>query len=441
MQVDIKELQPYELYGLLKMDEVFNEHGISVPLPLSKEDIYKRVKDIYYEKTSQIMDDKNQLYAWLKENNRFMLLNDLIRNVLSELVYGTKENEYMCNKKDLFLFMNLKSLLKIIYNHTLYCYKIYHKQDTTLSKLTKDEIEYYTRNILGKISLEWLRIFDNTVKEKNVIYIDEFSDKERKEYFSKYGIDEESTNFVTKIDGKYTIFITRTFTINDVISIIHEFTHYLNYTQNNKKIPRILSEFYSIFFEKYASLSLLKYGYSRDEIDVLNTKRLDNTIILMFEYWPVVNYFINYLENGVIDKNSMIVNEKKRISKFLTTIPEDIKYSVIQNFPETLNAEKCVCERCDRCTMDLIINPDIIYNSYPYIIGHFLSSKVIDKITHDPLNADKILTTIRLLAERKIEMDTYDIFLLCGVNNEEFDIKRECKNLDDENVLKRYNTN
>lgn len=71
-------------------------------------------------------------------------------------------------------------------------------------------------------------------------------------------------------NNKKLINVERKFNFNDVITLIHEFMHYINGNVEKEYINRyLLTEFISIYFEIYAQNYLLKnYDISKESIGI-----------------------------------------------------------------------------------------------------------------------------------------------------------------------------
>ncbi len=423
MPEDINKLESYDLFGMLKIEKIFKDNNIPVAIPYSNEEIYKRVKEIYEQQTGTIENDEEKLYKWLEVTNRFPMLSILIYQFLSDFVNGnTLKPEF--NTKDPFLFANLKPLFEIALDHSYYCFQNRKKSEYKLSQISKEEIEYHARNILAQISPEWLATYERLQDERRVVYLDELSEEQRKEFMAKYGLDTSLTNFITKIEGKYVIFITRKYTLYDVTSIVHEFAHYVSMSAKEEKLPRILSEFYSIFYEMYATRYFLSQNYSEEEVEALYDDRISNINDLILYSLPLFDYFIIFLEDGLISEERMIKKAEETIQLTVKAVSSDVLEMIKAKTPSALDPVRMACDKCDSYLETMLLSPDLVYESYVYIIGHYLSTNAFDKMAKNPGVRDDILNKIRLLAERKIEMDPYDIFLLCGVDNEKTKIQR-----------------
>ena len=66
MPEDINKLQSYDLFAMLKVEKIFIDNNIPKAIPYSKEEIYKRVKELYEQQTGTIENDEDKLYKWLQ---------------------------------------------------------------------------------------------------------------------------------------------------------------------------------------------------------------------------------------------------------------------------------------------------------------------------------------------------------------------------------------
>lgn len=435
--MDIDTAEPFWLYALLLTEKVANERGIVIPFDIQKEKIYQRVSRLYFEETGVVLTDQDKLYDWVQERNRFELLNALIHRLLMDLLYGNEETEYNPNKKDLFLFTNIKPLMKMAAQHAFYCYTNRGSEDETLSSISKDETLRFVREILRKINPEWENLFNKVLEDNTLIFLDEMTPEEKNKFFKDSDITEDAESFVVKINGKCIIAITKKNNIYDVSSIIHELVHYIIGIQEDRNMPRTLLEFFSIFYETYAAYSLMEYGFSKEEIEFHNRLRSRNTNELIFYTLPLFNYLIIFLEEGKITEEQMVQKEIKSIVDSLEVMPDDVKEYILTKTPEILNGRMNAYARCDSYIDTILSNPNLVFKLYPYIIGHFLSTKLFARMAEDPSCIESVLTTMRLLVEGKINTDVYDVFTLCGIDNEKEDIKRVSSALEDDDPSRK----
>lgn len=416
MSEDINELESYDLFGMLKMEKVFAESNTSFNIPFSKEAIYKRVRELYQKQTGVLEEDEDKLYKWLEKTNRFPLLSILIYHFLKNFVQG--------DAKDLFLFTNLKPLFEITLEHASSCFQNRKKSEYKLSSLSKEEIEYHAKNILSQISPEWLTAYEKLQSEGRLVYLDELSEKQKNELMAKYNFNASSTDFIAKIDDKYVIFITRRYSIYDVTSIVHEFAHYVSKNKAQGELPRILLEFYSIFYEMYATRYFLSQNYSEEEVHALYDDRISNINGLILYSLPIFDYFITFLEDGLISEEKMVQMASIKVNSVEKAVPRDVIEMIRAKMPEALDPVRMACDQCDSYLETMLLYPDLVYESYVYIIGHYLATNAFEKMSKDPSAKEELLNKIRLLAERNLDMDTYDIFTLCGIDNKKAKIQR-----------------
>lgn len=121
------------------------------------------------------------------------------------------------------------------------------------NKLTFDDIYLLARKIISSLNEKYLSDFDNLIKSGELDFSYE------SEYYDSHFTHRNNYNFIN---------INREYNYNDVVTLVHEFFHYLTgksgYVTNNW---RWLTEFFSIYFETYAMDYLKEQGVPDDQID------------------------------------------------------------------------------------------------------------------------------------------------------------------------------
>ena len=162
----------------------------------------------------------------------------------------TKLNYYlneMCNYlkgKDFFFLDNINNiaLLNDKLNNLIYEYNLDY--EVKKNNLTFLDVYNLAREIIASIDETYLPIYDKLITSGELDF----------GYEGEYDI----SCFQTKITENNTqklINIARKFSYQDVVTLVHEFIHYISYQENNI-IEYYLCEFLAIYFETYA----INYG-------------------------------------------------------------------------------------------------------------------------------------------------------------------------------------
>lgn len=122
--------------------------------------------------------------------------------------------------------------------------------------LTYEDVYIIAREIIEHIDCEYLKDYDNLITSwiLDFSYNNEYDDS----CFNHFYIDNEYYN---------TININREFNYTDVITLIHEFIHYINGKDKQTISRHLLTEFFSIYFELYVLDYLMNSGIPKQEID------------------------------------------------------------------------------------------------------------------------------------------------------------------------------
>lgn len=219
-------------------------------------------------------------------------LNEYLNNVC---IYIDKNNPFLLENLQKFISLNDK-----FYNK--FC-SLTKKVENKTNNLSYSEIIDVASEFIGRINPEYLNKFKQ-LEERGLI---DFSDDEKSD--SRFYHRIITTGIRT--DKKYImvdeeaerIIIKRKFNYSDVITLIHEFFHYLNRNDNKTLISEYYTEFISIYFETLASEYLInEKNISPSEIDLYH--RISDSILcakdaFLFEY-PLISFY----KFGNIDENT-----------------------------------------------------------------------------------------------------------------------------------------
>ena len=350
-------------------------------VPYDMDTIWNDIREYYYKKYKAHIDSRWDLYAWLKNEARYDLLDDLMLQVFDKFV----NEDNTLNKADLFFIANIDAMKKIMLEHGKNIGKGKTNENVSLSKLDYYQTNGIVEDILCEIdpTKEWLDIYH--MIEDSIIYVNLLDDSRKKSLEEMLGISlaEGDINTCVFLQNKGYIFLTYTGTISDVPTTIHEVIHYISRYKNNfAEEEPTLREFSSIFYELYALNYLKKLGYSELEVTKINQDRLSEMTKLLPDASCLMDYLIMLMKHGKIKEKYDAADDK-----YL---------------------------RADKCINDLVINPYLLNDYYPYLIGNYLAINAISRMKNDKL----LLSMIKYITDNLPKMEAYDIFSVLNCNND-----------------------
>ena len=337
---------------------------------------------------NQTKERQDTLFNELHKKQGINLYNLLLQEqvfLLLGIVQGIKP-------LDIFLANNIKDVTTLVYeSFTKKLVESMNKEVPTveLTKTSYVEYDYLCKEYLIRIdpSLKWLKTYLTAQEEGNIIYTEAKNGK-----WTTY-----------KKDGKNYITAPLSGNIEDVVSIIHEFSHYMsleNMTED-EVIPRTLAEFSSLFFEENVYSFLKDKGISEKEIETLKHQRQIWTEENSFAVLPYLNYLKEFITNGPITKE-MIKAYLDRINFSLeetTHIMEQVgTNSVTSPLDEDESLEELINTECLIRNSFLIRKNDVLLE-YPYVIGTYLASVANELAKTDPFIIPDILNYTENLAK------------------------------------------
>lgn len=282
-------------------------------------------------------------------------LNNYLNDIFLEL-----------NKKDKLFVNNLIPIWRLsymIYDFTLKNIKKVSSKSYE-NNLSFNDVYLLARKIIEKINPNYLNEYDELINSGKLNFD-----------YEKSGNSCCSIYYNGVINNK-TIDIYRKFNYDDVVTLIHEFSHY---TQNkigcNKSFQyEFLTEFIAIYFEKIATKYLQEENVPVEELDI--NIRIINLLNCNYSFYMYSTILLAYENLGNISENT--INDLKNIIRI-----EDDKFEnrcavVLNKFDEInkLNNQKdSIRKMVNLATRD-----------YKYIIGTFLAyyaleySKIEDMI-------------------------------------------------------------
>ena len=280
----------------------------------------------------------------------------------------TKLNYYlneMCNYlkgKDFFFLDNINNiaLLNDKLNNLIYEYNLDY--EVKKNNLTFLDVYNLAREIIASIDETYLPIYDKLITSGELDF----------GYEGEYDI----SCFQTKITENNTqklINIARKFSYQDVVTLVHEFIHYISYQENNI-IEYYLCEFLAIYFETYAVNYLIKKGFPKEEIDYLKRFKIlkrDSDRIYRYEV-----IFLVYTTFGNLSDTSYTL-----LKQFYMNMSKDYFEKECKNFYKILEVikEKHKDELQDNPKLlGEILSEEFIAADYRYVLGTILAIYVLE---------------------------------------------------------------
>ena len=317
---------------------------------------------------------KREILSFLQDQYRYPLTNILLADDLMSLIeeyYVPSINSDTLDFLDCIIWTseemstiedNTKDLIEITYPMS-------KEQSMKLFKQFLAEIDP-TLSLLEQLNIaEQEKRFIDRKKDRRVLYT--------------YQIQRYPNNpvFITSQDEQGYIYIPWTNTIDDVISLVHEFFHYV-INKSGHMIQYELIEFPSIFFESLACEFLLQEGYPEEFIENIRQNRRLNTV-----------------------SNANDIIEMATLMKYLydsdmpISMEDDIEL-LNDNTPRTIEEreeqETLAIRNCDRRNQLLVEDPNFVTENFPYIIAQKYSDILMKAI---PYNTNILPNMLTLLKE------------------------------------------
>lgn len=384
---NVDEMKLYELYYIVYVYSMYEDDDI---VPYDMEYVWHKINNYYYQENDILLDinkedDRSILFNWMKEKCRYQLLDELMVHMFNRFI-NIEDNGV--DNRDEFFINNIDMMEKIMSTGS----DTIKIDNNSLLELSKNKTITLVKEILLEIdpSCEWLRIYEEAINNNKIIYLNELDRKGIIDLKKELGIDSLKyidNSCLTLENGEKYIFLNYKGDISDISTTIHEFTHYVNKYNHNEKETPILREFPAIFFELYALEYLKEIGYDETDIKLVNQHRIADTYMATIESRIFVYYLKMIMDNGMIT--------------------EEIDMELIRD-KNYLNSN--YKKNCDNCIRNLIINPYVFFEIYPYIIGNYLASKGIEKLKSDR----QILAIIKYMNDNLYRIDPFDVFNILG---------------------------
>ena len=170
------------------------------------------------------------------------------------------------------------------------------KKETHQNHLTFEDILLLAKEVLGQIEPTYLPMLDHMI-EDGTLDLDYYHANEDERYLCIY----PDSQFVYEPkNGRKSINIIREMNYDDVILFIHEFMHYANFQPIVSKKRTLFTEFFSIYFELYAT----KYLIEQKGISTLEININERIVSMLRHLQDISKYeyaYLSYLSFGTID--------------------------------------------------------------------------------------------------------------------------------------------
>lgn len=357
----IERTDSFELYTIEKLPENMIYYYMAY-LRYKKDNDEKSLIKFILHPTKE---EKEVLFNCLHQKHGLTLYNVLLQEQLLLLLGKNKKLPPL----DSFLVNNISDITTLIQD--VFTKKLIESIQSKsinepLEKISFEEYDRLCKEYLIKIdpSLKWLKIYL------------EAQEKERIKYLK----DGEGKWLSCNKDGINIITAPLTGTIEDVVSTIHEFAHYvsLENIEAGENIPRTLAEFPSLFFEEHIYSFLLEKGYSESQIITLRNQRERWTEEHSMAVLPYLNYLKEFILEGPLTENK-IKEYLKRVQLSIESSYETIEQGSMPeraaSFLEGITPEMIFNECLIRNSF-LIRKSDVLLE-YPYVIGSYLTEQAI----------------------------------------------------------------
>ena len=333
-------------------------------------------------------NDKELIFEWLKQTQRFNTYNYLLEIASNYL------KEY-----DFYFFDNINEIFSKM-NEKNFDYVISSKNSNyKLQKLSLEDFENIFFGFLDKIKAtkEWKEIYIDLKNNNRIIFEESKDGKDN----SKCFIDD---------DGIRKIKVTTDGTVNDFISLVHEFIHYISVQKNMP--PFSLLEFPSIYYERVAAIHLINIGFDKNIIKSVIENRNKSNFGNYYDLFGILLDMCRYNKKG-----NIIREDKLELLKKATEATNECVENLINIFLEAGNPTdelqsliikdcdfgKKVDDECDYYIMEFIKNGLLVLNGYQYLTDSYLADSVLEKEDDDDTIFDKMVFITENLSDFNIE--------------------------------------
>lgn len=319
-------------------------------------------------------------------------------------------------KDDSFLLRNIHPLAKLSDNYILLVNNYNLETFTNQNNLTFNDIYLLAREIIKSIDTSYLKYYDQMLENGQL----DFS----------YNLEYFDSQFVfNHKSGTRLININRTFNYIDVVTLIHEFMHYMNGLESTFSNNRyILTEAISIYFEEYARLYLLNKGVSKEELffdkRIINTKKAASNfnwyslILLAYENYGNIDEDTYKLLNSYVCEITKEEFEEECIKALNFCEKEHEKYKFEYKMTSNdINMNNFEEKLFEHLTMFLNYSYRYIFGTYIayYALEHSSKEKMVYLCNHINEHPYSMMNVFDILTEADIDVDEIDISIIENV--------------------------
>lgn len=330
---------------------------------------------------------QNIVFKWLQKQYRFPLLNYVEQNQLQIL------RKYFFNKSRA---PELEQIQEMV-DFSLSASKEEETQKQKITyPVTKEQSILLVKQFLEEIdpTCKWLSEFYTLEKSNRII--ENIKDKRLQTRNRKNKI----WSLFYSQEKKWCIYAPWRYTLEDSISLLHEFCHYISCKDETASDDTVfqLSEFPSLFFEEQMCEFLKRQGYPEEEVNkYLNNRRLE-----IIEYGLDIESYLRDLR-VIMQGQEITLNLKKSNLKILEDEyrKSDPTFSLDKECGKSL--EEWIIEDIDDDISSLLLMPDLIIETYPYIIGKKYSDIMASQLQNSSETLQKMINITERICKMKKE--------------------------------------
>lgn len=330
---------------------------------------------------------QNVVFKWLKKQYRFPLLNYIEQNQLQIL------KKYFLNKSTIPEIEQIQEMVDFSLSAS-------KEEETKKQKITypvtKEQSILLVKQFLEEIdpTCKWLSEF-YTLENSNRL-VENIKDKRLQSRSRKNKI----WSLFYSQENEWCIYAPWRYTLEDSISLLHEFCHYISCKDETASDNTVfqLSEFPSLFFEVQMCEFLKRTGYPEKEVN----KYLHNRRLEIIEYGLDIESYLRDLraimQGQEITLNFKISNLKALEEEYRKS---DSTFSIDKQYGKS--SEEWIIEDVDDDISSLLLMPDLIIETYPYIIGKKYSDIMVSKLQNDSEPLQKMINITERICKMKKE--------------------------------------
>ena len=307
-----------------------------------------------YLKNIQLKKKKKYVRIFsIFQNGGFKMLEiyKTLNSYLNDIcVYLGQQDTFLLEKIDKISMLNDR-VLEHIQNYDL-------SNNPVQNKLTYKEVFMLAREIIATIDSSYLSSFDALITSGELDFSFEanYTDSFCRTVWYEGRVIQKLIN------------VNRVFNYKDVITLIHEFIHYVNAKKNTLN-HHYFTEFFSIYFELYSNLYLLKKGIPKNEIDSLARIKSLKQISSRFYQYEIP--LLAFEKIGNINENTVALLQEHFLDIKQELFDEHCTwfYKVLEQIKK--KNEKKIDQNPG--ILGIVLSEEFIAKDYRYILGTILA--------------------------------------------------------------------